>query len=887
LELKQRRQALVASSVHLAAGVFFLAMAVVLFWDYIYPLGRPARMLFGDFPRHFYPYRAFATSMLANWQLPLWNPFEGCGIDFVARLETAAFYPTHLLLPLISGEKLSYSFYQAYNLLHFGLYGFTTYLALRYFGAGLLGSLFGGLAALGCGYCVLWAHAPTRVWIAACLPLVLCGLYLALKNTSWRAAAFAGLALGAAILGGRLQLMLYFGVCLCILWLAWSLPVWLKDLSKLRACLVLGCVIALGGLLVGAVQILPSAELAQGSARVGRSGLFLAGLGSMKLKHMLHWLANSSITLGSLPLALALAGLAGRFGRLTLGLGLMTLWAGMYAMGKNSPLLPLMVNNLPGFGLFRWCDTSLVLAHMGVFGLAGLGLDWLAGSQKDKQTKSCLCAATLLILFLALLKWAGISWLNLWPYLAIATWCLGKALWAGLPHAKLALACLACSIVATTIYSGAKLPLWDSYQPDEVYQSNPRVEWLKKAQAGREDFRIFQQGYLTSVPAWEKDPHIWPSKALTGLMHRIPAAGFATELFDSNMERTYKLTSTNQRLFDQLNVAYLPVPKGVKKPKGFKYTPFIVQKGLGRVLLLEGIVPGKARRIRLISQVANGMGMPQSQAIAYLRVWGQASDPIGFPIRAGMETAEWALDRPGANPGHEKPKVAGSWPVKGEGYQGHNYMAEFSLPTEMEIQRLELAHSGGGEALHIKDILFDATSVFKSGPRWQRAAPEIWQNRWVLPRAYLVGHALVMKNKEDQDLAMANLEPAWQVMLSDDPPKPMPGKAAPAIKENRVRVIERENQKVVLEAKLSKPGYLILAESYAPGWRATSNGRDIKVLRANLMFKALSLGPGKHLVEFSYRSNGFTVGAAASLAGLCVLLLLALWPVIRSRRVRR
>jgi len=80
------------------------------------------------------------------------------------------------------------------------------------------------------------------------------------------------------------------------------------------------------------------------------------------------------------------------------------------------------------------------------------------------------------------------------------------------------------------------------------------------------------------------------------------------------------------------------------------------------------------------------------------------------------------------------------------------------------------------------------------------------------------------------------------------------------------------------------PGWLVMADMYAPGWSVTVNGRDTKLLRADYTLRAVPVPAGRARVVLTYRPPGFGLGLAASCItalGLLVLAVLAL----RSRRV--
>jgi hypothetical protein len=89
-----------------------------------------------------------------------------------------------------------------------------------------------------------------------------------------------------------------------------------------------------------------------------------------------------------------------------------------------------------------------------------------------------------------------------------------------------------------------------------------------------------------------------------------------------------------------------------------------------------------------------------------------------------------------------------------------------------------------------------------------------------------------------------------------------------------VRILEERSDRVVLEAELAAPAYVVLADSYDPGWRATLDGSPAPVLRANLAFRALRVPAGRHRIEMVYRPRALLAGLAVSATALAVVIAL-------------
>ncbi len=81
-----------------------------------------------------------------------------------------------------------------------------------------------------------------------------------------------------------------------------------------------------------------------------------------------------------------------------------------------------------------------------------------------------------------------------------------------------------------------------------------------------------------------------------------------------------------------------------------------------------------------------------------------------------------------------------------------------------------------------------------------------------------------------------------------------------------------ESDRVEIEADVKRPGLLILADVYYPGWRVSVDGRDAPIERANRLMRGVTLEKGLHTLVFRYDPLSFRAGIAKSFATLSTLL---------------
>ena len=70
--------------------------------------------------------------------------------------------------------------------------------------------------------------------------------------------------------------------------------------------------------------------------------------------------------------------------------------------------------------------------------------------------------------------------------------------------------------------------------------------------------------------------------------------------------------------------------------------------------------------------------------------------------------------------------------------------------------------------------------------------------------------------------------------------------------------------------------------STAPGWRASVDGREAEMYRANYAWRAVFVPAGEHVVEFNYRSDRVVFFRIVTLLCLAVALTLGVWNYRRS-----
>jgi hypothetical protein len=184
------------------------------------------------------------------------------------------------------------------------------------------------------------------------------------------------------------------------------------------------------------------------------------------------------------------------------------------------------------------------------------------------------------------------------------------------------------------------------------------------------------------------------------------------------------------------------------------------------------------------------------------------------------------------------------------------------------------------DLLGIRHILVPPDVVL-DGPglslEYQAADGRIYRSETALPHAFVVPRARCLGDEQTLHLIRKRaVDFRHEVLLAEcatAPPASTPGPST------ATAVIERyAPHRVVITAEADHPSYLVLTDTWFPGWTASVDGREARVERADYAFRAVRLEPGRHEVEFRYEPGSVRLGLAISVLALLAIVAFCRWP---------
>jgi hypothetical protein len=166
--------------------------------------------------------------------------------------------------------------------------------------------------------------------------------------------------------------------------------------------------------------------------------------------------------------------------------------------------------------------------------------------------------------------------------------------------------------------------------------------------------------------------------------------------------------------------------------------------------------------------------------------------------------------------------------------------------------------------------------------QFQTASLNIFRNdRAYRPRAFVTGRFTVAHSIRE---AMSHLA-THPSLAADAPVVELAERAASqptSDSQTAAKVTYPSESSVEIDVTSSGGGLLVLNDAFAPGWRATVDGRPCDVVPVNVIARGVFVGPGRHVVTMRYVPPGFVAGALTSLASV-----IALAAFLLSRRMVR
>ncbi|MFQ5791487.1 MAG: YfhO family protein [Acidobacteriota bacterium] len=821
----QNTQSLLPSFARRLVPVAALLLLPFCFYWKLFAWDPGERKIFrGDFLNQHYVWKSYAFTRIKQGELPLWNPHVLGGVAFHANPQVGLFYPPNYLLLLFHSEgKVNYLALEAFQLLHQGLAGLGIWLLLRSLGVGRLAAWLGALSAMFTGFFTTPGH-QALVLTAAWIPLNLYLVKKAVESQALRHVAVSSVGLAMMLLAGHPQ-PAYYGVLLTTVWALYS-GGWRGALYRYLPALVLAVALA-------SIQLIPTYQLAQESSRVatgydysttfGFSPFLLAGAivpqGQVRLPGQ-DSSAPLHIYAGVANVFLAAVGVFVSRRRerwLFAGIAAVSL---LLAFGEHSILFDLAYLVVPGFSRFRIPFRMLGLYTLAMAILAAFGMEALLSLRRHARRRLVSVVKAAFGLTLILAAWSAYVQARLVTAPGSLEPREVERLVSGANWA-LVMAILACLLLLAHLWRGRdRWPAWALLALVVVdlgsfVKDRGQHPYRTLVRAGERPVTRFlrAQGH--------RSRYVTDSNLESyAMLHGTEFAGGQDSLVDRRYAELLALGQTSANALSLLNVKFVVRATPLSKipwcgPRFASPLPLLDITPEMSPVTLKLKPPIEAGHVRLSW---SGLG-PASRATVELNGRGFPLPSEG-PLEVSFEPRE----------------KLGTITVR---------LAEGSSGIRLEEMELDLSPLGlKADFIHLGGILL---------------------NLHYLPRAYFATSSSASAKNDDQQEPTSSLDcwtPYDDVVITD----PETGEhTRGTFRKDLARIVRYEPETVELEVDTLRAGYVILADTFRPGWQAEVDGKAAPVLRAQHALRAVAVAEGRHRIRFAYRPPSFYTGMVLSL----------------------
>ncbi len=794
-------------------------------------VGVPHNELLNDLLLENYAWKTFILQALRDGQMPLWNPHLFAGVPFLAAGQHSALYPFSVLFYLLPITQA----YGWFTVLHLFLAGLFMHVFLRTLGVGRLGSTIAGITYSLSLFVIVSVDFPMVVAAIAWLPLVLAMTELAIRSQEAKQAAslplpqFLGgaLALGVQFLAGHAE-MSYYVVIVTGFYAASRLGLfWWRERATRRAlslAVLLGGMVVLG-VILGGVQLLPFLELAtvnfrQGSATYGE----IIGW-AYPLRQVITFV---------IPDFFGNPAHHGYFDLVT------RQWTALTQNALGEP------TNTVFWGIKNYVEAG---SYVGLLPILLAIVAILRRRGRYVWIFACLAGLSFLLSFgfplYALLYHLlpGYSQLHT-PFRWVFPYTVSMAVLAGLGADTLGEARessspirrseLAVRVLGWLAMAGGAIGAGASVL---VLLAPERLLPLAAAVLARSDLAQTAFPSAQALLSYQ-----WPNLLLFSLC--LLASGVVLRLSSCHIAlhwREHEYPIWKALAVGVLSLDLLAVAWGFNTaadPSLGEFTPPSVQ-----FLLADNEL------YRITSFNAGGEKTFNSNVGMYYGL----EDIRGYDSIIPKQYADFL----------------GLMEKQGELI--YNRVAPLYEYDSLDSPLLDL--------FNVKYVL---TTQHIPNPGYSLVYDDevrIYRNDDYLPRAFVVYQAQVIEDEETLLDSVGAMDPRERVLLSKRPPEEYlaSGPAGEAGPEAAVQVTEYGINQVVVAVQLQRPGWLVLADSYFPGWKAflqldEGNEQELEIYRADYNFRAVHLDPGANVVRFRYSPMSFKLGVYATFMGLVVVL---------------
>jgi hypothetical protein len=375
------------------------------------------------------------------------------------------------------------------------------------------------------------------------------------------------------------------------------------------------------------------------------------------------------------------------------------------------------------------------------------------------------------------------------------------------------------------------------------------------------------------------------------------ANGYSSLQFIWHRDYLGRVLYADDALLDLWNVRYILDPARYGTLSSYDGVNYLAQQALlhspaGGALAEQqfALQPGAPIvELRLVTALMGAVDVPQGAPVAELEFRDASDQVVGTAeLQAGRDTMDWASDLPSVRTSvkHQRVQSAGTTTESGA-----------SPPTTRELSYTDLVFPRPVAASTVtvratppvgEFVLYGGTTTGTDGSidqlfgktktKYRQVYSDgeirVLENTAAYPRAFLVPSARVAPSLGSALTQMVHqpFQPDQEVILADDTMTQAVGLGAERGGHGTASVTDYGPNSVRVHTSADGDAWLVLSDTYYPGWTASVDGQPASVLRGDVLFRVVPVPSGEHDVVLQFQPASVRLGAAISLISLAILI---------------
>lgn len=150
-------------------------------------------------------------------------------------------------------------------------------------------------------------------------------------------------------------------------------------------------------------------------------------------------------------------------------------------------------------------------------------------------------------------------------------------------------------------------------------------------------------------------------------------------------------------------------------------------------------------------------------------------------------------------------------------------------------------------------------------------ATYIYENEKVYPRVSFAAKAKIIKDENQvlEAVLSPDFDPTKEVILEKEV---LVESQNLTRGQAKIDIKNYQENRAEIELETENSGFLVLGDTFYPGWQARVDGEEAEIYRANYAFRAVPISSGKHRVEFIFEPTHWRLGLGVSVGALVITL---------------